>query len=99
MLAFNKMWDDVCEMLSRSELKNVNVAENYEAGFVVKEDGVAEFISKEDFVDVWCRMLYFNEISQEDAVNGSNSHYKYVYNVIRQLPYICENCGILKIAD
>lgn len=99
MVAFTKMWDDVCGLLTDEKLENMNIVETFKTGFVVKSDNETQFVTKDDFIDVWCKMLYFNEISKTQIDKEHKTKQKYVYQVIKQLPYICENCDTLRIVE
>lgn len=99
MIAFKKMWDDVCSAVSNNELKNVNIVENFTSGFVVKDDKDTHFVTKDDFVDFWCNMLCFNEVDKEHILKAKSSGSKYVYEMVKTLPYVKENEGILKLTE
>lgn len=99
MIAFNKMWNDVCSMLSEKNIENLSIVENFKNGFVVRNNENTEIVTKDDFIDVWCKMLYYNEISEHQINAEKKVKQKYVYDIIKQLPYIAENYGILKIAE
>lgn len=99
MVAFNKMWNDVCSMLSENSINNLDIVEKFKSGFVVKNENNTEIVTKDDFIDVWCKMLYYNEISECQIEAEKKVKQKYVYDIIKQLPYIAENYGVLKIAE
>ena len=91
MVSFMKMWSDLNSILDSNDINNCQIIEHYEDGFSVKSDNVITFISKDDLVDCWCRMLYYNEVSKEQ-MNDSNSSKKCVYDLLKNLPYISD-CG------
>nr|WP_272509040.1 hypothetical protein [Clostridium ganghwense] len=91
------MWEDAVVMISKDEVKDIDIIEKYKTGFVIREEGTTKFVTKEDFVDFWCRMLCFNEFSKEEA--NKQDALKYVYKVIKNLPYISESADVLKLVD
>lgn len=97
MIAFKKIWDDICEITSKNSIENLKIIENFDSGFVVEDDADIHFITKDDFIDFWCNMLYPDKVSKEEVLNNSKS--KYIYEIMRNLPYVCENNGIIKIAE
>lgn len=99
MVAFQKMWDDVNIILARNEIKDINIVESFGTGFVVKDNDNTHFVTKDDFVDLWCNMICYNQIEKEKLLNSKKSGLKYVYEIIKTLPYIKENEGTLKIAE
>ncbi|CAM2827637.1 hypothetical protein HAHI6034_04920 [Hathewaya histolytica] len=96
MISFKVMWEDVKELISKGGELEIDIIEKYNTGFTVKEKDNITFITKDDFVDLWCKMLYYNEvpINLEDNTNPKE---RYLYNILRKLPYIDDNSGILKI--
>ncbi|PRR78172.1 hypothetical protein CLLI_19360 [Clostridium liquoris] len=99
MIAFKKMWDDVVDIIAKDEIKDIQIVEKYNNGFVVKDNAGDYFIGKQDFVDFWCNILYFNEIPMESVSGEEESKFKYVYAVVKKLPYINENCGTIKLME
>lgn len=99
MVAFKKMWDDVSVILSNDEVKNIQIIEKYKSGFVVKDENDTHFVTKDDFVDFWCNMLCFNKVEKDQILNNGKSGLKYVYEIIKTLPYINEKEGILKLIE
>jgi hypothetical protein len=99
MVAFKKMWDDVSVILSNDEFKDIQIIEKYKSGFVVKDENKTHFVTKDDFVDFWCNMLCFNKVEKDQILNNEKSGLKYVYEIIKTLPYINENEGILKLTE
>lgn len=97
MVAFKKMWDDVRLILSNEEFGDIKILEETNSGFTVKEDENVIFITKDDFVDFWCKLQYYNELSLEQALNDDKSKLKYIYTIIRKLPYISESSGVIKL--
>lgn len=97
MIPFKKMWEDALTMVLQDEVQNVYIIEKYKGGFVVEEEGNTEFINKEDFVDFWCRMLCFSEFSKEEAIKQGKL--KYVYEVIKNLPYVKESANVLRLVE
>lgn len=99
MVAFKKMWDDVCAILANNEIKDLQIVENYNSGFVVKENENTYFVNKDDFVDFWCKMLFFNKVDKESFAQEGKSSFKYVYKIIKKLPYITESEGSLNLTE
>ncbi|MCY6957670.1 MULTISPECIES: hypothetical protein [Clostridium] len=97
MVPFKKMWEDAFGIISKDEVEDIYIVEKYSTGFVIEEEGITKFITKDDFVDFWCRMLCFKEFSKEDA--NKQDKFKYVYHVVKKLPYIKENSGVLQLVD
>lgn len=97
MIAFKKIWDDICEITSKNTIENVKITENFESGFVVEDDVDVHFITKDDFIDFWCNILCLDKVSKNEILNNSKS--KYIYEIMKNLPYICENNGTIKIAE
>lgn len=97
MVPFKKMWEDALTLISENELEDISIVESYKGGFVVKEKNDTEFINKEDFVDFWCKMLYNREVAKDEAIQGRKS--RYIYQIIRNLPYVDESCNVLKLVD
>ncbi|WP_461205490.1 hypothetical protein [Clostridium sp. DL1XJH146] len=96
MVSFKKMWDDVWEMILREDMKELGVVKEFSSGFIVNiNDDKQEFISKDDFVDIWARMLFFNQVDREQT--SGNEKHEYVYQVIKKLPYIKEEENSLLI--
>ncbi|AND85000.1 hypothetical protein GTH52_03885 [Clostridium tyrobutyricum] len=95
MIAFKKMWDDVCDSLSNNQIENIKVIENFKSGFVIKDNINTYFITKQDFVDIWCNIVCLNEIGIKENLDKK---YLYEYEILKTLPYIKENDGVLKLA-
>ncbi|MCY6484645.1 hypothetical protein OW763_09865 [Clostridium aestuarii] len=97
MIPFKKMWEDVSAIISDNTIGEIDIVEKYNTGFVISEDGVTKFVNKDDFVNFWCKMLCFKEFSKEDA--DKEDKLIYVYEVIKNLPYITESSNVLKLVD
>ncbi|MBU3159804.1 hypothetical protein KPL37_08575 [Clostridium frigoris] len=97
MISFKQMWDDVLLMLSDNEYSDIEIIERFENGFAVKEQGNIIFITKADFSDVWCKLLYYNKLTLEQIIEDDKLKPKYIYNIIKQLPYVSENSGEIKL--
>lgn len=98
MIKFNKMWNDVCCILSKNNSLNnqINVIQNYENGFIIKDNDGNSFLNKEDFIDFWCKMLYFNQVSKQEIKNNDKKQ-TYIYKIIKKLPYVNEDSETLKL--
>ena len=99
MIAFAKMWDDVFKLINENKAKELNITKNFKTGFIVTENESAEFITKQDFLDLWCELLYYNELSKEHVIKDESSKFKYVYNLISKLPYVIEEEGKIKLKE
>ena len=97
MVPFKKMWEDVRLILSDEEYSDIEITERFNCGFTVKERDNIIFITRDDFVDFWCKLLYYNELSLEQVLEGNKSKPKYIYTIIKQLPYISESSGVIKL--
>lgn len=98
MIAFKKIWDDVCNIVLSNKISNVNIVENFHNGFIVKDDTNTHFITKQDFVDFWCSMICLNKVDKKNVLNDKSSGKKVVYEILKLLPYINENEGSLEIS-
>lgn len=99
MVAFKQMWEDVRLILSNKEYSDIEISERFNCGFTVKEQDNIVFITRDDFVDFWCKLLYYNELSLEQVLKDDKSKPKYIYTIIKQLPYISENAGVIKLVQ
>jgi len=97
MVAFKQMWDDVLLILSNEKYTDINILERFNCGFTVKERDDIIFITKDDFVDFWCKLLYYTELSLEDILGDDKLKPKYIYTIIKKLPYISESSGVVKL--
>jgi len=97
MVAFKKMWEDVRLILSNKEYSDIKILEKFNYGFTVKEQNDVIFITRDDFVDFWCELLYYNELSLEHFLKEDKLKPKYIYNIVKRLPYISENFGVIKL--
>ena len=97
MISFKQMWDDVLLMLSDDEYSDIGIVERFTNGFTVKEQENIIFITKADFSDVWCKLLYYNELTLEQIIKDDKIKPKYIYNIIKKLPYVSESFGEIKL--
>ena len=97
MVAFKQMWDDVGLILSNKKHSDIKILERFNCGFTVEERGNILFITRDDFVDFWCKLLYYNELSLEQALKDDKSKPKYIYTIIKKLPYVSESSGVIKL--
>jgi len=91
------MWEDVRLILSNKEYSDIKILEKFNYGFTVKEQNDVIFITRDDFVDFWCELLYYNELSLEHFLKEDKLKPKYIYNIVKRLPYISENFGVIKL--
>lgn len=99
MIAFKKMWEDVSGILVNDKIGDIDIIERYNTGFVVKDKDDTEFVTKDDFVDLWCQMLCCNEICMDQFSGHGKNKLKYAYRVLKNLPYISEKAGCLKLTE
>ncbi|KAJ51611.1 hypothetical protein BD780_002139 [Clostridium tetanomorphum] len=99
MIAFKQMWNDVIDIISKDKIEDIQIIEKYNDGFIVKDSEGNYFIDKQDFIDFWCNMLYFNELPMDSVNSKDELKFKYVYAVVKNLPYINENCGTIKLME
>lgn len=99
MVAFKKMWDDVNLILSNDGVKDFEIVEKFKSGFVVKDNNNTHFVTKDDFVDFWCNMLCFNKVEKEELTKEGKSKLKYVYEIIKNLPYVKECEDTLNLTE
>lgn len=99
MIAFKKMWEDVYKLLSNEELIDINITERLKSGFIYKEQDETTFITKEDFVDFWCNMLYFNEVDHKAIYEDGDTKKIVIYNIIKKLPYVSEEKSKLRLIN
>lgn len=97
MVAFKQMWVDVCSILNNEQSFGMEVVETFNSGFTIKEQESTTFITRDDFVDFWCKLLYFNEISVEQIYREGTDKQKYIYEIVKNLPYVNENEGTLTL--
>lgn len=100
MVAFKRMWNDVSIILKGNlSINNMEVQNESQVIYTLDEKGEYRFITKEDFIDFWCRMLYYNKVSKEQILGDNKNNLKYVYEVIKRLPYIKEESGSLVLLE
>lgn len=97
MITFKKMWDDVLLMLSNEEYVDINILERSNYGFAVKDSDNITFITKDDFSNFWCKLLYYKELSLEQSLGNDKIIPKYIYNIVKRLPYISENSSGMQL--
>ena len=99
MIAFKKMWEDVSAILSQGSVTGLHITEQFKSGFIVSENESTTFITREDFVDFWCLMLYFNEIDLNKLNKDGDTKRMYIYEVVKNLPYVYQEKSILKLIN
>ena len=98
MVTFKKMWEDVNNIIEKKEVYDVNIIKNYESCFLIEEeDKDTIFLTREDFIDFWCNMLFYNQICFHEIINENQFKFKYIYSIVKNLPYIKETEGVLKV--
>ena len=97
MIAFKQMWEDVQLILLDEEYSDIEIMERFKCGFTVKVQNNIMFITKDDFSDIWCKLLYYNELTLEQIIKEDKVKPKYIYNIIKQLPYVSEQLGVIKL--
>ncbi|MBC2580111.1 hypothetical protein [Clostridium sp. DJ247] len=99
MISFKRMWDDVTVILSNNQVRDFEIVENFNSGFVIKDNNDTHFITKDDFVSFWCNMLCFNKVEKKQLIGDEKLRLNYVYHVIKSLPYINENEDTLNLTE
>lgn len=99
MIHFKTMWEDVCNILTNNKIENLETVECFKTGFIVKTNGVTEFITKDDFVDFWCNMLCFNNVSETEINKTGNEIKKCIYTIVKNLPYVNANNGVISLLE
>ncbi|MCB2295722.1 hypothetical protein LGK95_19795 [Clostridium algoriphilum] len=97
MITFKKMWDDVLLLLSNEEYVDINILEKSNYGFAVEDSDNITFITKDDFSNFWCKLLYYKKLSLEQSLGNEKLIPKYIYNIIKQLPYISESSSVMQL--
>lgn len=99
MVEFKKMWEDVSSMVAENKIctNNLKIVETYEEGFIIEYYGKRFFVNKKDFTDFWCKMLYYNEISKEELIDGEDKTQQCIYEMVESLPYISKESNTLKL--
>jgi hypothetical protein len=93
MVAFKKMWSDVNHLIDQYEAsKKINKKNEV---FLIGEGENLVFLTKEDFVDFWTSMLLYNRV-EKNSINGKNK-LLYVYELVKELPYVVENSNVLRL--
>ncbi|MEG2353047.1 MAG: hypothetical protein RSB70_00225 [Clostridium sp.] len=102
MISFTRVWDDVQNIIDNEDL-DINIIEKYNGGFAINHNNDTAFINKQDFVSVWCKIQCDDEVcvyaTKSTFTNCSRDELKelYVCKILKQLPYIEESLGILKL--
>jgi len=91
------MWDDVLLLLSNEEYTDIDILERLNCGFTVKDNDDNIFITKDDFSSFWCRLLYYKELTLDQVLDDDKLKPKYIYTIIKQLPYISERSGVIRL--
>jgi len=97
MITFKKMWDDVLLLLANEEYVDINILERSNYGFAVEDSDNITFITKDDFSNFWCKLLYYKKLSLEQSLGNEKLIPKYIYNIIKQLPYISESSSVMQL--
>ncbi|MCB2296043.1 hypothetical protein LGK95_21575 [Clostridium algoriphilum] len=97
MITFKKMWDDVLLLLSNEEYVDINILERSNYGFAVEDSDNITFITKDDFSNFWCKLLYYKKLSLEQSLGNEKLIPQYIYNIIKQLPYISESSSVMQL--
>ncbi|SHE51474.1 hypothetical protein [Clostridium fallax] len=89
MLKFKDMWNDVNKLVNDkkdyfsidNELQNV---------FLIKNGDDFVLLTKEDFVNLWSKILLNNKCCIKDAIDKSDIKLYYICKIMKELPYIRE---------
>lgn len=87
MISFKEMWSDINSEIDSNCNKGFKIKKKFETGFIIDEEGENVFLTKDDFVNFWCWFLYLKEININEIVNNKNGKYKYILNLMKELPY------------
>ncbi|MFT8313607.1 MAG: hypothetical protein ABF633_05050 [Clostridium sp.] len=99
MIAFTRMWEDVFKLIDQGKVKDLNIIKSFKSGFIVSENENTDFVTKQDFLDIWCELLYYNELSKEHILKDGGLKAKYVYDLISKLTYVVEEEGKIKLKE
>ncbi|GAA0739953.1 hypothetical protein [Clostridium oceanicum] len=99
MIHFKKMWEDVCNIIKSDTLEDIEIVEMFKTGFVVKTNEGTEIVTKDDFVDFWCKMLCLNEVNKSEISELGNPCEEYVFNLVKKLPYVNDNNGVITVSE
>ncbi|AJA47616.1 hypothetical protein CPAST_c15410 [Clostridium pasteurianum DSM 525 = ATCC 6013] len=99
MIAFTKMWEDVFKLVKQGKVKDLNIIKSFKSGFIILENENTEFITKQDFLDIWCELLYYNELSKKHIFRDESPKAKYVYKLISKLPYVIDEKEKIKLKE
>ena len=92
------MWEDVNHIMINNKELGIDVVDNCSGEFAIKNSGESIiFLTKEDFVDVWCHMQYYNKVFKGENFNIKEEVDDCIYSIIRELPYIKEEDNELTI--
>ncbi|SHI86479.1 hypothetical protein SAMN02745163_00886 [Clostridium cavendishii DSM 21758] len=93
MVAFNKMWKDINEIMDHSEAHGN--FDKKQGVFLIKEGEDIVFLTKDDFIDFWSNMLLRDKVDKK-SLNNKNK-LLYVYDLVKKLPYVNEKDQVLCI--
>ena len=99
MITFKRMWEDVFQILKSENMNEFHIIKPYSEGFIIEDSDDITFVTKGDFVDFWCQMQYFKEVSINQLTCNKKSKLVYVYDIVKNLPYIEEVSGILRVVE
>lgn len=99
MVTFKKVWEDVREILEKNKFENIEAIDDFDDGFMLKKNGSVTFVTKEDFVDFWCKMQCLKEVSKKQVLTEEEEKSKYIYDLIKKLPYVMESTDCLKLVE
>ncbi|WP_138206103.1 hypothetical protein [Haloimpatiens lingqiaonensis] len=99
MVEFKKMWQDVSTMVAEHKIHstNLDIIETYDDGFIIQYGAQRFFVNKNNFIDFWCKMLYYKEVSREELIKEDDEAQKCVYEIVQSLPYVNEESNTLRL--
>lgn len=98
LISFKTMWNDVNNILNKDDV-GLNIIEKFSSGFTVRDNDETIFVTRDDFVDFWCKILCGDNIEVKKLIDDDKSKEKYIYSIIKKLPYIKENLGMMSIVE
>jgi len=99
LVSFKKMWEDVSRILSEEKFSELDIIQKFRSGFIVKENESTTLVTRDDFVDFWCILLYSNEVDYKKLEINGDSKQIFIYEVTKKLPYVREEQSILKLIN
>ena len=84
MISFKNLWEEVNKFLSEDKFSEFNITQKLRRGFIVKQDDYVTFVTRDDFVDFWCNMLYSNGNDLKEGEKFENPKQVFIYKVMKK---------------